>query len=184
MLREASSHLDSASLGSAQMWFHIIDRHFDSALPTSTIAPTSEGSDRPRWFVHYLARQRDAVDRYADSSRQVYEGLLTQRPLEPQLHSYLGAALAALGHTGAALQSGRQAVQLRPVWLDAFTGPTMIWNLATIHLLLGEYEDAIDQLTVLAETPSRLELPPLSLDPTWDPLRDDPRFQRMLEREN
>ena len=80
--------------------------------------------------------------------------------------------------------SWRQGPAQWPRALDAFTGPTMIWNLATIHLLLGEYEDAIDQLTVLAETPSRLELPPLSLDPTWDPLRDDPRFQRMLEREN
>ena len=79
-------------------------------------------------------------------------------------------------------RSGRQAVQLRPVSLDAFTGPTMIWNLAVIHLLLGQHDDAIEQLAALGEAPSRLELPPLRLDPTWDRLRDDPRFQRLVER--
>jgi TolB-like protein/Flp pilus assembly protein TadD len=181
-LREASSYIDSTSLAPARMGFYIMDRRFDLALESSAIAPTREGSERPTWFVHYLARQQAAVNQYAESARRIYGPLVTERPLEPQLHSYLGAALAALGDADGALQSGRQAVQLRPVSIDAFTGPTMIWNLAVIHLLLGQHGDAIEQLTALAEVPSRLELPPLSLDPTWDRLRDDPRFQRLLER--
>ncbi len=67
-------------------------------------------------------------------------------------------------------------MRLRP---DAFTGPTLLWNLALIHIILGQLEPALVQLETFASVPSRIDLPPLGLDPSWAPLRSLPRFQRL-----
>ena len=48
--------------------------------------------------------------------------------------------------------------------------------------MVGEFELAVDQLEVLLSRPSALSVPWLRLDPTWDPLRDHPRFQALLEK--
>jgi serine/threonine-protein kinase len=48
---------------------------------------------------------------------------------------------------------------------------------------VGEYEAAIDQLEYLLSVPSVITIPLLRVDPLWDPLRDHPRFQALLERE-
>jgi hypothetical protein len=76
-----------------------------------------------------------------------------------------------------AVREGQQAVTLRP---DAFTGPTLVWNLALIHVMLGQLEQAMRQLEIFASVPSRIDLPPLGLDPSWTPLQNHPRFQRLL----
>ncbi|MBI4503843.1 MAG: protein kinase [Gemmatimonadetes bacterium] len=183
VLRQASSQLNSASLAPVRAWFHVLDRNFDLALTVSMVVPTSEVAERPRWFVHHLMGDRAAVQRDADSARRVYDVMVADRPTEPQLHSYLGATLAVLGRADQALEAGRRATGLRPVSADAFTGPTLVWNLAGIHALLGDDQGAIAQLAVLADAPSRLDLPPLRLDPMWDRLRGTPGFERLLDRE-
>ncbi len=106
----------------------------------------------------------------------IYEAAVAGRPSEPQLHSYLGAAYAALGMSEDAVREGQQAVTLRP---DGYTGPTLVWNLALIHVIVGQLEQAMGQLETFASVPSRIDLPPLSLDPSWAPLRNQPRFQRL-----
>jgi len=140
------------------------------------VAPVSEGAYRARWFLPYLSGQQDLANAYADSARIVYEAAVAARPSEPQLHSYLGAAYAALGMSEDAVREGQQAVTLRP---DAFTGPTLVWNLAMIYVMLGQFEPALVQLETFASAPSRIDLPPLGLDPSWAPLRSLPRFQRL-----
>ncbi len=183
VLREASSRLDPASLAPVRAWFHVLDRNFDSALTVSRIVPTTEAPEPPRWLVDHLMGHPAAVQRDADSARRVYEAMVAERPSEPQLHSYLGAALAVLGRRDQALEAGRRATGLRPVSADAFTGPTLVWNLAAIHALLGDDQGVIAQLAVLADLPSRLDLPPLRLDPMWDRLRKTPSFERLQDRE-
>lgn len=48
-----------------------------------------------------------------------------------------------------------------------------------IHVILGQLEPALVQLETFASVPSRIDLPPLGLDPSWAPLRSLPRFQRL-----
>ena len=55
--------------------------------------------------------------------------------------------------------------------------------MAHIYVMVGEYEAAIDQLEVLLSIPSELSVQLLRIDPRYDPLRDHPRFQALLERE-
>jgi serine/threonine-protein kinase len=58
-------------------------------------------------------------------------------------------------------------------------------DLARIYTMVGEYDTAIDRLETLLSVPSPTTVPMLRMDPTWDPLREHPRFQRLLaEYEN
>lgn len=47
--------------------------------------------------------------------------------------------------------------------------------------MVGEYDKGIDQLEYLLSVPGQISIPLLRLDPDWDPLRDHPRFKRLLE---
>jgi serine/threonine-protein kinase len=81
----------------------------------------------------------------------------------------------------AAVREGQMAVDVMPMSKDA----VLAWNphrgLAQIHTLVGDYEAAIDGLDYLLSIPSWVSVPYLRLDPMWDPLRDHPRFQALLE---
>jgi hypothetical protein len=55
-------------------------------------------------------------------------------------------------------------------------GVIRVGDLARIYVMVGEYDAAIDQLEFLLSRPGELSIPLLRLDPAWDPLRDQPRF--------
>ena len=69
-----------------------------------------------------------------------------------------------------------------PVEKDAYTGPEILMASAQICAEVGEREKALDQLETLLSIPSLLSVPLLKLEPRWDPLRDHPRFQALLEK--
>ncbi|MCI0407854.1 MAG: hypothetical protein L0191_04695, partial [Acidobacteria bacterium] len=108
-----------------------------------------------------------------------------ESPNTANLHSALGIALAGLGQKEQALGEGRRAVELLPVSRDALDGPFRIRDLAHIYLMVGEHEEALDQLEALAALShgNPVPAPLLRLDPTWTPLRQEPRFKRLTEAE-
>jgi hypothetical protein len=54
--------------------------------------------------------------------------------------------------------------------------------LAQIYAWIGEYDQAFGLLDHLLVVPNGITIPGLKLDPIWDPLRKDPRFQALLDR--
>jgi tetratricopeptide (TPR) repeat protein len=92
----------------------------------------------------------------------------------------LGMADAALGHKDEAIREGRRAVELMPVSKDAIRGPLLIQYLAVIYAWTGEKDLALEQLSVAARLPGRLSYGYLRLHPYWDPLRGDPRFEKIV----
>ena len=60
-------------------------------------------------------------------------------------------------------------------------GRYRVEDLARIYVMVGDYDGAIDQLTFLLEKPSLISIHFLRLDPAWDPLRDHPRFKKLIE---
>ena len=92
----------------------------------------------------------------------------------------LGLIDAALGRKEEALQEGRRAVELLPVQKDAINGPDMIKYLAMIAAWVGDNDLACEQLAVAISRPGFLSYGELKLMPHWDPLRGDPRFEKIV----
>ena len=92
----------------------------------------------------------------------------------------LGVIDAALARTEEALSEGRRAVELLPVEKDSVNGVHMIKYLAMIAAWVGEKDLAFEQLATAAQHPSDLSYGQLKLMPFWDPLRGDPRFEKIV----
>jgi hypothetical protein len=67
-----------------------------------------------------------------------------------------------------------------PISVDAYDGSSFVYNLAAVYALTNEANLAFDQLAILVKTPGGLGYGQLKLDPAWDPLRKDPRFDKLL----
>jgi len=106
--------------------------------------------------------------------------MLTEQPDYPEGLCVLGMADAALGHKEDAIRKGRRAVELMPVSKDAIRGPLLIEYLAVIYAWTGEKDLAFEQLSLVARIPSHLSYGHLRLHPYWDPLRGDPRFEKVV----
>ena len=116
-----------------------------------------------------------------DSARSILEKELDAHPDDNHIHTDLGFAYAGLGRKEDALREGRLGVELLPVIKDAWAGPSRIEDLARIYVMVGEFDAAIDQLEFLLDRPGWISIPLLRLDPTWDPLRNHPRFKKLVE---
>ena len=92
----------------------------------------------------------------------------------------LGVIDAALGRREEALREGRCALELLPVNKDPINGAHMIKYLAIIAALVGEKDLACEQLATAVRHPGGLSYGQLKLMPFWDPLRGDPRFEKIV----
>jgi Flp pilus assembly protein TadD len=117
-----------------------------------------------------------------DSARTGVEQLVRERPEDAGFHSWLGTVYAELGRVEDAVREGRRAVELNPLERDALAGTFQMAQLARIYVLVGDHDSAIALLERLLAIPSRLSAPLLRVDPQWQPLRSNPRFQRLLDR--
>lgn len=104
----------------------------------------------------------------------------TGRTLDPELR---GSALlnAALGNKQEAIDLAKRGVEFFPVSQDGVNGPLMLHALAVVYTWTGEKDLAFETLFVLAKTPGgHIHVGDLKLNPDWDNLRDDPRFNELL----
>jgi TolB-like protein/Tfp pilus assembly protein PilF len=93
----------------------------------------------------------------------------------------LGLIDAGLGRKDDALREGQRAVELLPVEKDAMVGSAMVKYLAMIAAWVGDKDLACEQLASIIRRPSSLSYGQLKLLPFWDPLRGDPRFEKLVE---
>ncbi len=125
--------------------------------------------------------KKEPAKKYYDESRIILESKIQERPEDARFHSALGIAYAGLGRNVDAIREGKIGVKLLPVTKEAYRGLYRVEALAKIYVMVGEFEAAIDQLDFLLSIPGDLSIPLLRLDPAWAPLRDHPRFKRLLE---
>ena len=121
-----------------------------------------------------------AMNSFAEA-REEMETVLKKQPDYAEAMSVLGMIDAALGRKQDALREGRRAVELLPVTKDVMTGPELSRNLALIYTWTGEKDLAFDQIAAVLQGPGPITYGQLSLHPWWDALRDDPRFERLVE---
>ena len=105
--------------------------------------------------------------------------LQTQPDYGPPL-CVLGLVDAALGRKADALREGRRAVELLPVEKDALNGTRMVSYFAMIAAWVGDKDLACEQLAIAIGHSSDLSYGQLKLLPFWDPLRGDPRFEKIV----
>jgi hypothetical protein len=104
-----------------------------------------------------------------------------QRPDDPGLVGELAIAEASLGQNEEALRRARHAAEMLPPSVDAVGGATCEMNLAAVLVMSGDRDATFDQLSKLVKLPFGLiNYGDLKLNPVWDDLRDDPRFDRIL----
>jgi tetratricopeptide (TPR) repeat protein len=117
-----------------------------------------------------------------DSARIAIERRLVDQPEEPRLHAVLGRIDAELGRQEEARREAERAVELLPVTRDALDGVLYRANLARVLARVGQPADALEHLEFLLSIPGPLSSASLRVDPLWAPLKNDPRFQRLLDR--
>ena len=126
----------------------------------------------------------EAKARAAFSVARIQQEKIIQEQQEPFGPSFciLGLIDAGLGRKEEALRTGRRAVELMSVGKDALNGPDMIQYLAVIAAWVGEKDLAFEQLTTATRLPAlnNVTYGRLKLLPWWDPLRGDPRFERIV----
>src|SRR5882724_178659 len=111
------------------------------------------------------------------------EKVVREQPDYAQALCVLGMIDAALGRKEDAIREGRRAVEFLPVTKDMMAGGVVLANLAIIYAWTGEKDLALTQLATAIRFPSSnfLSYGQLKLHPYWDPLRGDPRFEKLLE---
>jgi serine/threonine-protein kinase len=117
-----------------------------------------------------------------EQAQPVAERLVREAPDDSARHAQLGVVLAGLGRKEDAIREGKKAVELLPESEDAFAGPGATAALAEIYASVGEPDEAFRLLDHLLTVPNGLTVPTLKLDPVWDPLRQDPRFQALIDK--
>jgi TolB-like protein/Flp pilus assembly protein TadD len=139
----------------------------------------------PRSFCEGLAARvfgdnETAMNAFA-KAREEMETVLQKQPDYAEAISVIGMIDAALGRKEDALREGRRAVELLPVTKDVMTGSELLRNLALIYAWTGEKELALDQIAAALQGPGHITYGQLRLHPWWDAIREDPRFDKLVE---
>jgi TolB-like protein/Flp pilus assembly protein TadD len=172
-------------------WLLTLQRKFPEALqlvhqfPGKTLTGRSS-APCPTLFLEgeLYWYQGDKVKAQAafETARIVAEQLVQESPDDAARHGQLGMVLAGLGRKEEAIKEGKRAVELLPEAQDALDGPEVAVVLAQIYAWTGEHDRAFELLDHLLQVPSSLTVPILKLDPVWDALRNDPRFQALIDK--
>jgi TolB-like protein/Flp pilus assembly protein TadD len=175
---------------SARYWVLLLQRKFPEALavvqkfPGETLI-TFTGAV-PKAFlegtIHFLQGDMTSAQTEFARARMVSEQLLREAPEDPARHAQHGLILAALGQKQEAIAEGKRAVELLPESQDAFDGPGCTAALAEIYAWTGELDEAFRLLDHLLAVPNGIAVQVFKLDPAWDPLRKDPRYQALIEK--
>ena len=116
------------------------------------------------------------------------EDAIASNPERPGHHMDMGHALAGLGETTEAIAMGRRAMELRGLEQDATVAPVVHYN-AIFHVFLpasatdtAAIDVAIEELDTFLGRPTWWSIEGLLPDPRLDPIRDDPRFEAVVEK--
>jgi serine/threonine protein kinase/tetratricopeptide (TPR) repeat protein len=149
------------------------------------LTPGAFNDDRAVWALALLqAAEGDAAKArtYAEEAVKALEEQLRAAPDDAARRAALGFALAHLGRRQEAIREGKRSVALTPVAKDFSMGTVVQHQLVLIYILAGEPEKALDNLEPLLRVPYLLSPGWLEIDPTFDPLRNNPRFQKLVSR--
>ncbi|HVF70505.1 MAG TPA: tetratricopeptide repeat protein [Chthoniobacterales bacterium] len=192
------SGVDPSGLVTRARWdVAMIERDFAAADQAMASFPLdvfqSDGMPMPKSFFRgctALARgDTGAAQVQFTSALPAFEAAVQQAPATGLRHANLGLLFSYLGRKEDAVREVRRAIELEPESKDAVVAPWMQGFLAMVYARAGDMDSALPIL-------ERVLAAPFPVDNTnccvtindlrnrwqWDPVRNDPRFQKLLEK--
>ncbi|HTX19316.1 MAG TPA: protein kinase [Bacteroidota bacterium] len=130
--------------------------------------------------LEQLMGNRAEATTWYDSARVFLERQAREHPEDERVASSLGKAYAGLGRKDDAIREGKRGLALLPVEREAWRGSARLTDLAMIYATTGEQDAAVDALRRLLSIPCELSPTMIKLDPRWTPLRENKRFQEVI----
>jgi TolB-like protein/Flp pilus assembly protein TadD len=131
-------------------------------------------------LVARLSNDTGAARNGFTRARDEVKYMLQAQPDYPEALCALGMIDAALGNRTEAVKEGRRAVELCPISKDALEGAIVSQYLAAIYAATGEKQLALEELETVSRIPAGVRYGELRLEPFWDSLRGDPRFEKIV----
>jgi serine/threonine-protein kinase len=180
---------DSYNLIGPRAYPDFFDRKFDAALRDRDAVPTTTDEERlisrvARVVIGMAAGRQAAIRPECEKLKPLLDAELAKNPdaLGPlQRSSWVEVCL---GQNAESIATARHASEVLPLAKDAYFGAFQLEGLAEIEAHAGQPEQAIDLLQKLLSIPAgeTVSIKRLELDPIWDPLRGNPRFQALLKK--
>jgi TolB-like protein/Tfp pilus assembly protein PilF len=169
-------------------YLDVLERNFSEALKAWETVPTNTFEARlcrleARIGIQLLAGQNAATKPECEEARVVLEAQIAKRrPEDHTRGSELAWIYVCLGRNADALRIAREAVESSPIEKDTFFGVDSLVGLAQIEAHTGQSEEAVQTLRRLLTIPAGefVSVARLKIDPVWDPIRNDPGFQKFL----
>ena len=193
-LRRVLSENPDMDIGGGQtsyrVIFALIDHDFAEAERVLAASPREDFQDidysfyYPKaWFEAMIARAKgDSAGATAafSAARTILEQRLAVKPEDARTIAVLAQVDAGLGHKELAIQEAQHAVDLMPVSKDIYDGALVLEGLAQVYTWTNEPDRAIELLQKLVTMPGYTNYARLKLHPMWNPLRGDPRFEKIV----
>jgi TolB-like protein/Tfp pilus assembly protein PilF len=178
---------DVAVMVDERVYLDVFEKHFADALKAWDTLPTNLPDARlhrlmARVGIQVLAGQGAAAKSDCEETRAFLEARLAEQPEDRISLTALAWVYVCLGRNDDALRVTRQAADLLPIEKDALAGPFFLAGLAEIEARTGQPKEAVKILRQLITAPagSFVSIARLKIDPVWDPIRNDPGFQKLI----
>jgi tetratricopeptide (TPR) repeat protein len=174
----------------SESWIYLALCERDPALAERALATIPDGFHMDGLYISFTFMKAcvarafgdDAAARRAFSAaRAEVERTVREQPDYGPPLCVLALIDAGLGRKEEAIREGRRASELTPFTKDAVNGAHIMQHLGVIYAWTGEKDLAIKQIAATLRVPGRLSYGQLRLHPFWDPLRGDPRFEKLVE---
>jgi TolB-like protein/cytochrome c-type biogenesis protein CcmH/NrfG len=170
-----------------RVYLDVLERHFSDALKAWDTPPSNTPEAHLRQLearvgIEVLAGQGAVAKPECEQTRALLESRLAERPEDRISLTALAWVYVCLGRNADALRVSRRAADLLPIEKDAVAGPFFLAGLAEVEARTGHPEEAVKIIRQLITAPAGgvVSIARLKIDPVWDPIRNDPGFQKLL----
>jgi TolB-like protein/cytochrome c-type biogenesis protein CcmH/NrfG len=178
---------DLAVMVDERVYLDVFEKHFADALKAWDTLPTNLPEARlhqlmARVGIQVLAGQGPVAKPECEQTHALLEARLAERPEDRISMTALAWVYVCLGRNADALRVARQAADSLPIEKDALAGPFFLGGLAEIEARTDQPKEAVKILRQLITAPAGqfISLARLKIDPVWDPIRNDPDFQKLI----